>query len=369
MQLEVTEDKKNDISLNLLNGLSTQGVSSLTRRKFLIGSIIAVPLLVLGFTGEAEAQKAKTTYWLGTRDGDELRFETQIPADAAAVIMNSNQAPGKGDDTTPRYRTFTYKINGKAVRFHSNEIGWETPKLGEGNLTWVVEAGLGADWKECNTKDPLWNNFAEALKSLATNSEGWSSAKVVIAESTGTNPPSARLNRDGSTGKPTADKEALWRLEDITPKSSLTPDELDEVRNYLLAIANGGRANPNYRREAGSKTALDLPTGLKPLTLSDILNKAAQNQAEYCARVKEATHDQDNPKYADLGARLKVFGFDRAGAEAAGAGPLQDYPTGWMKSETHYRPWWNLDGQVVTEVGFGVAKGNDGNWYLVAVLG
>lgn len=328
--------------------------------------LITMTILLLSFAVVAEAQ---TTYWLGTRDGDELRFETQVPPDAAAIIMNKSKAPGKGDDTTPRYRTFTYTIDGKAARFHSNEIGWETPKLVEGSFTWAVASGMGADWKEVNTKDPLWNDFAEALKTLATGSDGWSSAKVVMAESNGKAAPTVHLNRDGSTGKPSAGSLAEWRLADMNSKASLTPEELDEVRDYLLAVANAGRANTNYRRAAGSKTALDLPAGLKPLALSDTLNKAAQNQAEYCARMKEATHDQDDPKYASLDARLKLFGFDRAGAEAAGGGSLQDYPTGWMKSETHYRPWWNLDGQVVTEVGFGVAKGADGNWYIVAVLG
>lgn len=327
---------------------------------------LIMTLLMLSLAAAASAQ---TTYWLGTRDGDELRFETQVPADAAAIIMNKGTAPGKGDDTAPRYRTFTYTIDGKEVRFHANEIGWETPKLGEGNFTWVVSSGMGADWKDANTKDPLWNDFVEGLKSLATDSEGWSSAKVVMAESSGKSAPTARLNRDGSNGKPSAGTLAEWRLADMNSKASLTPEELDEVRDYLLTVANAGRANPNYRRAAGSKAALNLPSGLKPLELSDTLNKAAQNQAEYCARVKEATHDQSDPKYATLDARLKLFGFDKVGAEAAGAGSLQDYPTGWMKSETHYRPWWNLEGQVVTEIGFGVAKGNDGNWYLVAVLG
>jgi uncharacterized protein YkwD len=307
-------------------------------------------LMALLLMSLAPVAGAQTTYWLGTRDGDALRFETQVPADAAAVIMHKDKAPNGGEDTTPRYRTFTHTIDGKAVRFYANEIGWETPKLNEGSLTWVANA--------------------EALKSLATNAGGWSSAKVVIAESTGKAAPSFRVNRNGSIGKPPAATVAEWRLEDMSSKAALPPDELDAVRGYMLDIANGGRANPNYRRQAGCKTALDVPSGLKPLVLSDPLNKAAQIQADYCAKVKEATHDHGEPNLADLGLRLKSVGYDKVGYEAAGSsGSLADYPTEWMKSETHYRPWWNLDGQVVTEVGYGVAKADDGNWYLVAVLG
>lgn len=312
-----------------------------------------------------------TTYWLGTRDGYELRFNVKVPADAAAIILHKDKAPGRGDDTTPRYRTFTHTIDGKTLRFHANELGWEN--LQNGSLTWAVEAGSGAEWRNVNTKDPLWNDFAKALTSLATvDSDGWSSAKVVMAESMENDAPTARLNLDGSVGKPSEGQMAIQKLTEMNSKTSLFPDELNEVRGYMLAIANAGRANPNYRREAGSKVDLDLRSGLTPLVLKDILNDAAQNQAEYCAQAQKVTHEQDNaqfrkdPRYATFGTRAQAFGIKNP-AEAAGAGSLQDYPTGWMKSDTHYRPWWDLQG-VTTGVGFGVAKGSDGMWYSVAVF-
>ena len=315
--------------------------------------------LLMGFTVMAQAQ---TTYWLGERDGDSLRFETAVPADAAAIIMN--MAPKGGS----RYRTFTHTLGGKAVRFHSNEIAWETPKLAEGSFTWATDSGMGDDWKSVNTKSPQWPDYMEALKKLGVDVNGWSSAKVVIAEGTGAVAPAFSLNRDGTTGKPSAAQIADWRLTDMTAKDSLTADELTEARDYFLAIANAGRANTNYRKEAKCKTALNLPANLKPLVLNDKLNKAAQIQAEECAKVKEATHDHGDADLADMGKRLKSVGFNEVAYEAAGGGPLQDCPTTWMKSETHYRPWWNLDEQVVTQVGFGAARADNGTWYYVAVL-
>ncbi|MBX7223394.1 MAG: CAP domain-containing protein [Blastocatellia bacterium] len=334
--------------------------------KNLLVRLLATVVLGLGFTIIGQAQ---TSYWIGSREGEELRFEVQVPADAVAVILNQKKAPNRGDDTTPRYQTFSHTIDGKTYRFHSNEIGWETPKLKTGSLTWVVEAGMGADWKTCSTKDPLWADFAEALAALGSGSDGWSHAKVVMVESSGSAAPSVKVNLDGSIGKPSAGTMAVWKLTDFNSKASLSADELEEVREYLLAVANDGRANPEFRRQHKCQKALDLPTGLKPLALDDKLNQAAQNQAEYCAKVKQATHDQDNPKLATLGDRMKAFGHHEGGFEAAGSGSLQAYPTGWMKSETHYRPWWDLDGQSVTLIGFGVAKGDDGNWYLIAVFG
>jgi uncharacterized protein YkwD len=164
-------------------------------------------------------------------------------------------------------------------------------------------------------------------------------------------------------------KQAISKLTELNPKSGLSADELTDAREAMLEVANAARANPNYRREMGSKTALALPSGLTPLQLHDKLNDAAQNQAEYCAKVKQSTHDQADPKYATLGKRMDLFaGPTEDSAEAAGGGSLQDWPTGWMKSETHYRPWWNLDNQVMTHVGFGIAKSSDGNWYVVAVF-
>lgn len=315
--------------------------------------------LLVGFTSMAQAQ---TSYWLGERDGDVLRFETAVPADAAAIVMNKSPKGGS------RYRTFTHTLNGKAVRFHSNEIGWETPKLGEGSFTWVTNNGMGDDWGNVNTNSAHWPGFMEAMKVLGSGADGWSSAKVVIAESTGKDAPSFTVNRDGTVGKPSALQIAEWRLADMTPKDALSADELDEARGYFLDIANAARANTNYRKQAKCKTALNLPANLKPLVLSDKLNKAAQIQAEECAKVKQATHDHTDPAMEDMGKRLKSVDFNAVAYEAAGGGPLQDCPTMWMTSETHYRPWWNLDQQFVTQVGFGAAKADNGPWYYIAVL-
>ena len=331
-------------------------------------SIITLALLLL--LGGAAAASAQTTYWLGTRDGGQLKFTTQVPADAAAVIMHSQPSPGRGADTMPRSRNFNYSIDGRTVQFHANHLAWETPKLDDGGLTWHVAAGMGADWKNCDPKNPLWPAFAAALRSLATDAEGWSQAKVIMAESTGKNAVSAKLNMDGSYGAQTPEKIAEFKLADLSTKDGLSEDELSQVRGYLLTIANAGRANTNYRREAGAKTALVLQAGLTPLMLDDKLNQAAQIQAEYCARIKEATHDNADPDQADMGIRLKHVGYEGQAAEAAGQGALLNAcPECWMKSETHYRPWWNLDNQIVTKIGYGVAKADNGTWYFVAVLG
>lgn len=159
--------------------------------------LITMVLLMTGFSMMAEAQ---TKYWLGTKDGDKLVFNVEVPADAATVIMHKTKAPDGGADTTPHYKTFTKD----GIVLHENEIAWETPKLGQGSLTWVTEGGVGEEWKNCNPKNPLWNNFAEALKELSTpygEGSGWSQAKVVIAESRGSNAPGLQINVNNNSGE------------------------------------------------------------------------------------------------------------------------------------------------------------------------
>ena len=68
--------------------------------------------------------------------------------------------------------------------------------------------------------------------------------------------------------------------------------------------------------------------------------------------------------------RLKHFApnVGTAGEGAGGPASAFDYPESWMKSETHYRPWFNIGADVRT-VGLGAAKGRDGKWYFCMIGG
>ncbi|GAB3987589.1 hypothetical protein GCM10028807_08220 [Spirosoma daeguense] len=141
----------------------------------------------------------------------------------------------------------------------------------------------------------------------------------------------------------------------------------------MLAIMNEARSNPNYRKQQGCKTALNLPSNLKPFFMDDRLTKTAQEQADYQSSIKEVTHDNRNYRAVNrdggYGERISKYLKNFSVPEAcAGSTELADYPIGWMKSETHYRPTWNLDGDKSTAVGFGFAKNPQNNyWYFTAV--
>ena len=318
---------------------------------------------VIFITGEsAFAQKS---YWMGRKDGSQLKYDIKVPNEVVTkVVMKKDKPANRGADCLPKFKMFTNNINGVDYTFYSNAIGWE--KFGTGDFTWAVDAGLGADWVEVSTKDEAFKDFVNnglgPIKS--TTPDGWGSAVVTVVEIDGTDAPDIATNLDGTTGAPSKEKAAMWRLKELTSKSTLSMDEMDEARNCMLIIANGGRSNPNYRKENGCKQDLNLPSGLAPLMLADDLNQAAQEQANYQASINKVTHDHAN--YKDYGDRITKNGIDKTTAEACAGGELQDTPTNWMTSETHYRPFWNLEGPL-THVGFGLAKGSDGTWYTTAI--
>lgn len=309
--------------------------------------------------GQTFAQKS---YWMGRKEGIVLKYDIKVPNEIATkVIMKSD---GKTSDAKPRFKKFTNNINGKDYTFYTNEIGWE--KFGTADFTWVTESGLGADWVEVSTTDPAFSNFINnglAPIKLKLNDD-WGYATVTIVETDESSAPNITTNLDGTTGTPKKDVAAIWRLKELSSKSTLTMEEMDEARSCMLIIANEGRTNQNYRKEYNCKQDLDLPGGLVPFVLADELNQAAQEQADYQAKTNDVTHD--NSSYKDYDDRMRKNGIKGPNYEACAGGNLQDTPSVWMKSETHYRPFWNLE-TPVTHVGFGLAKGSDGMWYTTAI--
>jgi hypothetical protein len=111
------------------------------------------------------------------------------------------------------------------------------------------------------------------------------------------------------------------------------------------------------------------------------LNEACQFMAEYYARTNGNAqmpsgkkHDAPGEKWKGakmdtFGDRLQYFapGVGSAGEGLAGAGEADTAPTGWMTSETHYRPWFNI-GADVKSMGIGAAR-TDVGWYFCKIGG
>ena len=161
-------------------------------------------------------------------------------------------------------------------------------------------------------------------------------------------------------------------LQSLNQNAALNPTQMAQARTAMLYMNNEARQNTNYRKAAGCKAFLNLPSNLKPLVLDERLNRLAQEQAEYQARTLSCTHD--NTDYPDLSARVNAHIPNSIFLEGcAQEKDLSLYPIVWMQSETHHRPTWDLgdkpgdSGAPLNAAGYGVAKGSNGVWYATAV--
>lgn len=123
---------------------------------------------------------------------------------------------------------------------------------------------------------------------------------------------------------------------------------------------------------------------LPPMELNDSLSQGCQWFADLMAKFDKGGHDAveiGGSSYAsmqDAGMRSKKYGYaGDGGTEATASGNWTDLSAlggeamvGWSSSDTHYRPFLSMDGQLFKHVGFGFAKSSKtGFYYTCAVFG
>ncbi|HQU82761.1 MAG TPA: CAP domain-containing protein [Pyrinomonadaceae bacterium] len=124
---------------------------------------------------------------------------------------------------------------------------------------------------------------------------------------------------------------------------------------------------------------------LPPMEYNDSLNKACQWFADLMAQNGKSGHDAveiGGNSYANMqdpSMRIQKYGYiGNGGTEATAEGDWEDISMlgadsmlGWSSSNTHYRPFLGMDGQMFKQVGFGYAKSakKPGYYYTCAVFG
>lgn len=123
---------------------------------------------------------------------------------------------------------------------------------------------------------------------------------------------------------------------------------------------------------------------LPEIQLNEQLNNSCQWFADLMAKYGKGGHDAvliGGDSYKDMQNpwdRSKKMGYiGDGGTEATGETSWADISTlggeamiGWASSNTHYRPFLGMDGQMFKHVGFGYAKSSkNGNYYTCAVFG
>ena len=183
------------------------------------------------------------------------------------------------------------------------------------------------------------------------------------------------------------------------------PVDMDTFIKMVMIVGNEGRRDPDFRKKAGKKWATDLsgdwatqmlsyteqdkpgvpqkiykdnptPPYFDDLVVSKELSEACQFHAEYQAFTQKGGHDGPtnftgggivNKDMSDIMKRATHFlGRSPNGAVLEGGGsgdksPDAD-PESWMKTETHYRPWFNIEYRTIA-IGYGTAQGANGGWY------
>ena len=368
---------------------------------------LAASLVSLADSGrDTPAQPPQTTYWLAATRSDgkstTYDFKTQVPSFAVPWLLHKTDRGGG--------KTVTKAIDGKQYTFVRQEFAWFVDKAGKSSMAiqnQLVVEGAKEDvaWK---TEPKLASapEFVAALEAGATVSPGgpdWRVAKVLALQHTGNGPPGLRFTEE----IPLPDRAAA-RMRELAKKTKAgafypgtkIPAQVAEFRREGLSAVNHARRDPNARKDAGCKQAVDFskdttltevtngrpngreklfkhnptPPYFNDLVLSQKLNQAAQFQAEYQASVRRCSHDGPGDymgkKMSGFGDRLAYFGY-KAGAEGEGCSTSGDgggEPWGLMFSDTHYRPYFNV-GFDTREIGVGVALGGDGVWYYAVIGG
>ncbi|MCB0047013.1 MAG: hypothetical protein KDD92_16435 [Caldilineaceae bacterium] len=341
-------------------------------------------------------------YWLGRMDGTEYVFDTPLPATFAEAIMAAD--PKKYDvDKAPRQFP-NQTVDGTEYSFVEAKITYDKPQFDKGQVALKRKSGTNDMlWIDGNLNSAVGKPLAKQLPVPKTGE--WQSVDMVILVSPNATEPTLQV--------PIPDtmlaKARMVELGQQTkagqyyPKVQ-APANLDAFREQMLAYGNAGRHDPDFRKENDATCALDLSQdtvktdqdGKKPYNctqtekvyrqsetppyfadhvLNDKLNQAAQLQAEYLASVDKVSHEGPtafrDPKSGksvnllNMEDRLKFFDAPGNAVEAASGGALGNSPNSWMVSDSHFRPWFNVDG-CYPEVGYGAATAN-GKWYFIAV--
>lgn len=362
--------------------------------RFLSTLFILALLIVCSPAAFAQAEPQMKKF-LGRPTTTEYIFDTPLPADFSEMVTAAGQKY-RAFQTFPKLSNQT--IDGRNQLFVTTEIAWDGDKIDQGAIAFRHEGRVESGWWfNMNPDSPEWKALASRIKSQATANGNWRYAILQVLVTTDANQPPIRTpipeiiqvqKKMTDLGRQT--KAGLFY------SSVQMPASLDAFRAQMLAYGNVGRRDPDFRKNHGSKTATNLggdtvvtlggtekvfkqnrtPPYFSDSKLNDKLNLAAQFQAEYIASTNRLGHDGPNsfsdPRTGkhgnmhDLGMRADFFEIPRNIVEAAGGGNAGDYPHNWMAGDTHFRPWFGVDG-IYPELGYGAAQSANGTWYFVAV--
>ncbi len=326
-----------------------------------------------------------------------IEFSVPVPSYVVPWLLKKDDFGGGAE--------VTRMIDAKNVSFLRQACSWDNGSVCPITKMFLVNAPakngalrVGLQW-QFDDRLKTEADFISALDSLALpSSTSQRFVDLLVYKHTGSGKPSVKYSEEIPLNeRKGAEMLALGADTQVGQYFANThaPRELSLFREATLAIANDARRNPNYRKNAGAQTATDFSgdtiltrTGpvklfkvpsrtqapyFNDLVLNDSLNRSAQFLAEYQAEVGKSSHEGprsfQGKDLSTFSTRLTNFGYGGIASEGVASGPLLAAPTVWLRADTdHYKPFFNV-GADYKEIGFGVARGKDQNWYFCYVAG
>lgn len=375
--------------------MSPPPTGRLLRRGVLV--LVACALAILGSPAvTASAQTAASTTWVARTTDTEWVFDTPMPEPFVAVATCD---PAKYARAAAYCQRSSQTVGGQTYQLLRTTLAWDKDLIDTGMVTYANNDGAGALWLTLDTKAAGWGDGLAKLKSLVTRTKGtWKYVDLYLA--VGQPSPTVRL----PIPELTQIKTRMTKLATTTTPGTFYPNvtvptDLAAFRTQMLNYGNIGRRDPDFRKTNGSQTVTDLSQNTvitkngkngpekvyreftKPPYFTDHkpnadLDRMAQFQAEYTASRGYSGHDGPSSyrdpatgrtvKMSDMTDRANFFGVANVVEAGSGPGDPDDVPQGWMAGETHFRPWFNVDG-TYPEIGYGVARSADGRWFAIAV--
>ncbi|MCP3734236.1 hypothetical protein M9979_05015 [Sphingomonas sp. RP10(2022)] len=338
-------------------------------------------------------------------------FDVAIPPKFLAVVT---------DPTKAGYNTITGPtvIGGKTYNVSSTRIAWVDDQwnnnIDNGRFAFARGNQVEGAWFQSFDKtDPGFADFVTRMKAIAERSDKWYYVTLTYLTPQGATvtsdylPQPSPLPTELHAGENAGGlklRQRIVQLSNVTAPGAWfpgvrVPQDIAQVRQAMLDYGNQQRLNPRFRAANDAKVAtnLDLSQPTRPasvvskegkaepvyaqpdMKLDDRYNNAAQWFAEALAAGKGHIHQYPAGTWTDPKGiqvtmteawdRAKYFGItgDLDAYEIAAPGwAAGDMPWGWMKSDTHYRWYFGVDGTYPL-IGYGAAQSADGKWHYVGL--
>lgn len=355
---------------------------------------LALGLMITGFSAVPALadDDAASDYKIGRTDGTDTVYDVSMPKRFGDMLTCTTPEFAKHQQYCEQT---SETVDGNPITLVRTSISWDKPMFERGSIAYGL---FGQQWFSFDKSSQEWSEMVSLLQERGVEAiPGWWRADFVVVTSPASTDPPLRV----PIPQPDLAVTAMEGLAKETVNGTYyqdvqVPKDIEAYRQQMLAYSNAGRNDPHFRLENGSLTATDLsldevvdkngtrlkvyhdneaPPYFNDQYLTAELNNAAQLQAEWDA------HDSDHPphtgpaSYTDAdGNTVNLYSLnDRAAyfdapniVEGLLPGPPGSAPFIWMKGDTHFKPFFNVEA-FYPALGYGAAQGKDGTWHFAFV--